>query len=386
MDFYGFWFTCAVCFMVACFLTKEVSSEPCRPVTNTILWCSGKEADQAFINNVLKGLITPNLTEIHITNGSFNELPPNAFSNCSQQSSSKLTKLTKLVLSSNNITKIHGKTFHCMPNLEKLFLDNNNWEIHNDNHSGYFNNLPNLVELDLTSALVPVESLHVKHLRYVFESTNFSKLETLRLGNNGIQYLDEELGKSLCNMDRLKHVNFHGNSLGKLKLTNCFQKSKLLEKIDFSNNALTNVDQRTMNVLETIHSENPDVNLTVNLLNQQWSCDCAIKPFKDWMTTTKVHLMGMDKYRCHDGANFHKHIINLSDSEMCRDRKVDSSIQAGVVVVIVLLVIIGLALVGVLIVYRSRLTSLALGVRKSLMRNRHAQYSSVDNSPLTADA
>lgn len=186
-------------------------------------------------------------------------------------------------------------------------------------------------------------------------------------------------------MDRLRHISFRGNSLGKLQLTNCFQKSKLLEKIDFSDNVFTYVDQRTMDVLDTIHSENPDVNLTVNLLNQQWSCDCAIKPFKDWMTTTKVHLMGMNKYRCFDGANFHKHIINLSDSEMCQAH-VDSSVQAGVVVVIVLLVIIALALVGVLIVYRTRLTSLARGVRKSLVRNSHAQYSSVDNSPLTADA
>lgn len=385
MDNQGFWFTSIVSFMVACLFTKEVSSDPCRPVTNAILWCSGKEVDQAFINNTLKGLITADLEEIHITNGSFNELPPNAFSNCSQQSSSKLTKLTKLVLSSNNITKIHGKTFHCMPNLEKLFLDNNSWQIHKDSHSGYFNNLPSLVELDLTAALLPIERLHVTHLRYVFENTNFSKLETLRLGCNGIQFLDEELGKSLCNMDNLKHINFHGNSLGRLQLTNCFQKSKFLEKIDFSDNVFTYVDQRTMDVLDTIHSENPEVNLTVNLLNQQWSCDCAIKPFKDWMTTTKVHLMGMGKYRCHDGANFHKHIINLSDSEMCGDH-VDSSVQAGVVVVIVLLVIIALVLVGVLIVYRNRLTSLARGVRKSLVRNSHAQYSSVDKSPLTADA
>lgn len=388
MDGYAFWRISCLGFLVACFMTKGVICDPCRQITARALWCHGKELDQNFINNSLKGKlkVTPDVQEIHLTNGTFSELPPNAFSDCAQQSGTKLTNLTKLDLSFNNITKIHGKTFHCMPNLEKLFLHHNRWQIHKDNHTGFFNNLPNLVELDLTSTFESPDRLHVTKLRYVLDNSNFSKLETLKLGNNDMQFLDDGLGKSLCNMDRLRHINLQGNNLVSINITHCFQRSKLLEKIDLSDNSFTTLDTRSMTVFNAIQNSNPQVNFTVNLRNQQWSCDCGIKQFRDWLSTTKVHVMSKSDYRCYDGANFRKHIVNLSDRDICHDNETDSSVQAGVVVVIVLLVIIGLALIGVLFVYRTRLTSFAHGVRKSLNRAGHVQYSSVDDSPLTADA
>jgi Leucine-rich repeat (LRR) protein len=335
----------------------------------------------------LKEKITTDLTEIHITNGNFVELPANAFSDCASNTSAKLIKLTKLVLSNNNIGKIHGKTFHCMPNLQKLFLDRNKWEIQNDtHHTGYFNNLPNLVELDLTSTFFVSSGLHIIRLRQVLYNSSFLKLETLRLGYNDMQFVDDAFGKALCTMDSLKHVNLQGNSLFKLAFTHCFQKSKQLEKIDLSDNALATLDQRSMTVFDHIVSSNEKVNLTVNLLNQQWSCDCNIKPFRRWMDTTKVHLIGKEKYRCHDGANFNKTIFHLTDAEMVCNHEIDSSVQAGVVVMIVLLVIIAVALIAAIVLYRGRLASLASGVRKSLTRESHVQYSSVDNAPLTAEA
>lgn len=375
-----------VLIMVVCAFTKGVSSGPCRPVLTHVLWCNGSEVNQAFIDMYLKDTITGDLTEIHITNGNFSELPANAFSDCASNSSAKLNKLTKLVLSNNNITKIHGKTFHCMPNLQKLFLDRNRWSLENDvQHAGYLNNLPNLVELDFTSTFtVSSAGLHIIRLGRVLNNSSLTKLETLRLGYNDMQFVPTAFGKALCTMDSLKHINLQGNSLYRLEFTDCFQKSKQLEKIDLSHNALSTLDKRSMDVFDFMTSSNKRVNLTVNLLYQQWSCDCNIKPFKAWIDTTKVHLMGREKYRCHDGANFNKTIFHLSDAEMAC--KTDDSVQPGVVVMIVLFVIIAVALIAALVLYRNRLTSFAHGVRKSLTRESHVQYSSVDNAPLTAEA
>ncbi|XP_062605344.1 transforming growth factor beta activator LRRC33-like [Saccostrea cucullata] len=382
---------CSLVFLImVSFLTKGILSDPCRPITNQILWCNGtgnSDINQTFIDSILKNKITPGLKEIHIFNGNFKELPPNAFGDCASKHGVKLNSLTELVLSNNKITTIHGKTFHCMPNLQKLFLDNNRWEIHKDNknHTGYFNNLPNLVELDLTSAFFVAEGLHIIRFRQVLENSSFSKLETLRLGNNNMQFVDDAFGKALCTMDSLKHVNLQLNSLFKLAFTHCFQMSKYLEKIDLSNNTLSTLDQRSMDVFDFIRESNE--NFTVNLLGQQWSCDCNIKEFRNWMQNTKVHLIGKDKYVCHDGANFNRRIIHLTDAEMvCNDPGVDSSVQAGVVVMIVLFVLIAVALIVVVVLYRSRLTSFARGVRKSFARENHVQYSSVDNAPLTAEA
>ncbi|XP_061176552.1 transforming growth factor beta activator LRRC33-like [Saccostrea echinata] len=390
MDNHTWGKVCILVFVImVSFLTKGILSDPCRPVTNHILWCNGSgnsEINQTFITEVLKTKLKSDLQEIHIFNGNFSELPANAFGNCAL-GGVKLNNLAELVLSNNEISLIHGKTFHCMPNLKKLFLDNNRWQIHmdNKNHTGYFNNLPNLVELDLTSAFYVAENLHIIRFRQVLENSNFRKLETLRLGANDMQFVDDAFGKALCTMDSLKHVNLQLNSLYKLEFTHCFQKAKNLEKIDLSNNALSTLDKRSMDVFDFIRQSNK--NFTVNLLGQQWSCDCHIKEFNNWIHNTKVHLTGKDKFICHDGANFHKKIIHLTEAEMvCNDPGIDSSVQAGVVVMIVLLVIIAVAVVVVVVLYRSRLTSFARGVRKSLARESHVQYSSVDNAPLTAEA
>lgn len=333
-----------------------------------------------------KVLDVKNITEIKITGGSMPELPANIFGNCSDTPSKALTSLKRLTLRHMGIGFIHGRTFHCMPNLEYLDLSYNQWRVWNMNHTGYFKHFPQLKHLDLTDTLLDrnLTIVHLAHLSHIFNSSSFDNLEELRLGKNDLLTFHEDHIKSLCNAPKLNSLDLQSNNLAKITLVATKNCLPALKKLNLRKNVFGNLDQSTLDVLDQLNAR---TSLTVDLRENPFDCDCHIKPFVSWMKTTKVTLKSKEEFVCHDGAHFNVHLVSVKDDSLiCVPPQTPSS--AGVTVVIVLFVLIGVVVAGVMFWKREHMRKFCKRVTKPIntkLSNVSTSYgySSVSKENLT---
>lgn len=310
---------------------------------------------------ILKGDITKlfpyikdDVVNITITGCMLTELPKNTFGSCLHDGSLVLKSLKRVDFSNNSITQIHGKSFHCMSNLERLILQDNEWEV--DMHptqTGYFTSLPNLKHLDLNNTFDEVwnGSVHITKLARVFNETNMDKLETLKLGYNEFFSFSISAANSFCQLRSLKMLDLSHNNLDYPSLPNKPDCMEMLETLDLSYNKMPVLPYEFMDKLEKLKNLK-----SVKLDNNPYQCDCGLIETWTWLNTTKCPVNKGDMI-C--AAGYHSsyigkpiHGLLLSDL-MCTEFEPPSN-SAVKAVTGIIFAIIGITLVAFLIVNRVR--------------------------------
>lgn len=158
----------------------------------------------------------PKETEVLIFTGNIiSELPWNVFG-------TELNSLKIIDMSNNHIRSIRGKTFHHVPNVQRLILNHNNLSINrfgddqavNYHHPRVFSNFLNLMELHMTNAFSDNSSELSEDLHDIFVNSNLTKLIKLHLEQNEISKFKDK--RVFCDLPALRDLHLGDNKLSQI--------------------------------------------------------------------------------------------------------------------------------------------------------------------------
>lgn len=277
-------------------------------------------------------------TEVLIfTGNNIESLPPNLFGN-----ETSYTKLTDVDLSNNNISKIQGKAFHRIPNVKRLILNNNRWNV--EQHTRLFITMPHLEELHLDSAFYkavadyidetdPKFNSSIVQLMHFFEENPLLNLKEIHLENNKIgPYLDMEIFSSLPKLESI----FLSNNRILQVLWNESVVLPALRSLDLSFNYIPYLLNDTLHNLDHL----PDIKL--NLSNNNFICDCRMTDFYNWLHETDI-VDGKEKYKCQDGYpedNTGQLILNLQVAVLQCERLFVIYPNLGIAQIVLIMVVV----------------------------------------------
>ena len=365
-------------------VNNVVSADYCKEFGNGRCVCTVKHVEchgEHWIdNNIVKlyPYIKDYAENITITGSNFTELSKNVFGSCQGEPQLVLNQLKYLDFSHNNIHTIHGKTFHCMPNLHTLILAHNEWQLERkQNHSGFFTSIPQLRYLDLTNAFEEIwnGSYHIPKLVDVFSVTNLTQLEHLGLALNEFMVFGPGVADTLCKMPMLKSLNLSDNWIKKPVLRDCM---KNLEVLDLSNNSMPIIPEDLRNLIDTSSKL-----IEVRLDQNPFKCDCGFIETYRWLRSTSAPV-NKEEIRCDSGYHSSykgKTVISLTESDLqCQVIPKPNSKTASVVIGLIF-AIIACTIIAFLYINRNKVQYLLGNCKKKTLKfsflRPHAGYSSV---------
>lgn len=341
--------------------------------------CSNSKYDREKSKVALSSI--PSTVESVVFSGNnMPELYTNIFGNGSQPASCRhMDKLTNLDLSRNNIAVIHGKAFHCMPNLEILILDDNKWKV--GKHTRVFSSLISLKTLRLKNSFDG--SLAHTGLKDTFNNSfvvSNTRLEEIHLEDNHLKFFNADLFHGL---KHLKRVYFSRNNISRVEVS----PDTIRTWEDFY------VDHNNVTELSDVFLKETLVNAEnlkkFDLRGNPFHCDCHFRPTLHWL---KEYAMSFTVYlselQCASPADkAGRNLKELGDHELtCKEGKVkskESKVRTSYIILGVIFGILGVLFLAVL--YLNRFTiqrklkvHIVEPVRESIMGRSAHGYASVD--------
>lgn len=278
---------CEAEFVGRCTCGHKLYDGVLRSVTN----CT----NSGFTNVSVLEQLSPDTEVLIFTGNNISTLPPNLFGDVATY-----RNLEVIDLSNNNISRIQGKAFHRIPNVKKLILNNNRWSV--EDHWRLFANMESLEELHLNAAMDigappyidPSEPLYEKSIHKlikIFTENPLKNLTTIHLENNEIgPNLDMDI---FCSLPVISHIYLANNSILQVSINSTCLHS--LMHLDLSSNHIRRLSNYTLRNLEEL----PDI--TLDLSDNNFNCDCRMEDFYHWLHDTKVFVVGKENYKCEDG-------------------------------------------------------------------------------------
>ncbi|KAF0304252.1 Slit 1 protein [Amphibalanus amphitrite] len=210
----------------------------------------------------------------------------------------------------------------------------------------------------------------------------FEDLEYIDMSNNGIK---EIKGKSFHRVSNVKTLILNHNDLyivEKKHHPRVFSNFDNLEALHLTNAFTEKVDSKWY-MLDQMVVKNPS--FSVKLIGNPFVCDCDIRPFYQWMRTTRVELLRSADYRCFEGrpaSNENLPILELQTTE-CEPAPAART-SASSVVLGILVFVMCVLLVVVLYMHRHRLVQRAKRLQPHMqvaIRNlkRSRQYANIQH-------
>ena len=356
-----------------------------------ILDCKGL-TQQDLLSDAFQNTIHTNYKTIRLIDGNITELPKNLFGKCANDLSYRLDNLLNLDLHFNSIKVIHDQSLHCVRNLTRLNLSNNQWNV-STIHTRVFTSLPKLKYLILSNAFHDQIQgpVHLAHLNTVFLENDLTKLEVLLLDNNRFSFFGKDSAEAICTLSALRRLNLALNLLPKIAL---YHKTctPFLEHLDLSYNSIITIDDYSHNgllygldyiqKLQSIRNKTVEV----NFIGNEFDCDCGLLEFHNWLKRTEVHVMRKTSLTCHDGFLFNRSITSLQTGEFkCFSTATSTSSNHAVVgVLVTMFVLIALILVVAAYLKRDSIWHFVTSFKKpSLAREHLFGYSTVNNEYAT---
>lgn len=284
----------------------------------------------------------PDETEVLIFTGNqIAELPWNIFG-----SYVNLSNLKVIDMSSNGIRDIKGKSYHHVPNVQRLILNHNNLSISSDaddgnfHHPRVFSNFVNLQELHLTNAFEDnTDAKLANDLHDIFVNSNLTKLFRLHLEQNEIKTFKDR--NVFCDLPNLEQLYLGDNFLPGLNFNvNCLRK---LEFLDLEANNITKFTMAELNALDRLSYPFANKSLIIDVSRNKFRCDASITKFYVWMHETNVTIRNRDRLQCYRNKYGNEYIFDLKGLVEARNTKFNNAI----VVLLVILVMILISLLGV---------------------------------------
>ncbi len=277
----------------------------------------------------------------------FKELPSNLFGTCT--GTHKYNDLKVLDLSGNEIHTIHGKTFHCMPNVETLILDENDWFV--DKHTLVFSNLVNLQELSLQKAFAEDYNetiTHITKLKWVFKDSKLYTLNVLHLERNDLFIFEADI---FCDLKSLKKLYLDSNFLALPSFDygneHCMRE---ITTIGLTNNLMSEINKELRTFL------NKRKNVKVDFSNNPFSCNCDFPPSHDWLLANRVKVFNVSGICCNSPSELKNQlVIDVPVQQMvCKPVDMDSRLRASYIIIGVTLTIVGVLFVVIMYLNRNK--------------------------------
>lgn len=374
----------------ACVELDPISACNCTETTIRCHWDSAKHPgqknplDQNLFDS-LADFIQKTTTDFIITGGNFSDLNANMFGVCASSPDKSRRNMKSVILKNNNIQKIHGRAFHCVPNLKYLDLSKNNWTV-SKNHTRIFSGLPNLEKIYLTDSMKDQYSgqRHLRRLSAVFGNSNLTALQEIHLGKNDLWTFTSDASLTLCQTTKnLRILDLHSNNLAKVVFDPCFGKMTKMERLNLRDNSFVRMTVRTTRMFDQLYQNNNA--FTVDLSGHQWDCDCHLVAFTKWIQETRVNIVGKQNMTCHNGgANFGKYLWEIPEGDLVCVATAQPT-NAGVIVISILVVIICCVIIVIGFLKREAIKSAFKGLKKTYFAkdiSSQFSYASVNNSNL----
>ena len=249
-----------------------------------------------------------NLRELKFTGNTMTILPQNILGNEPHKS---FWDLDVLDLSNNKIERISGKSFHTMPMLEKLVLNDNEWEV-SEIYPRIFSSFFVLKELQLNFAFSTSSEKatdeQVQNLRTVFEGSELYLLEKLFLERNNLKFVDAAVFQSLPSLKKISlrnnsilttselyNATCHEHTFGWAEMEEIEEPCRNLQEFDISLNQLHTITQDFIDEL----NKNFDFN-RLRIGENPFVCDCQLLDFYDWLKRdgNDAKVKDLDKAKC----------------------------------------------------------------------------------------
>ena len=330
-------------FIEVCAATCPSALSKCQCSTTTgSVTCVGTRYDMNSSSAALKA-IPLGVKSITFTGNDVIELKRNVFGEEQRE------ELRHVNLSNNNITQIHGQTFHHVRNVLDLDLSNNDWLV-DSNHSRVFTNFFNLKVLRMDNTFMEKynSTHHTVALAYVFAAGGLSQLEELYLSNNEIAYYGAYLFNTTASLRKL--ILSHNVITKPVFEANHF---KRLEELYLDNNALMtpgsdflkNLDILTKNHLLKI----------VNISQNPFLCDCDLIYFQNWLNKTQTNIVDKEKLTCDWPKELSgRTILTLKPEEMVCENPTDYNRVLRPIYIVIVVIFCMLAVLFIAIIVMNR--------------------------------
>lgn len=271
-------------------------------------------------------------------------------------------------MSNNHIREIRGKSYHHVPNVQRLILNHNNLSISrfgdelvvNHHHPRVFSNFVNLMELHLTNTFSDNSSEQLSEdLHDIFVNSNLTKLIKLHLEQNEISKFKDK--RVFCDLPALRDLYLGDNRLREINFNIlCLRNLRFL---DLERNHFETVKPKDLIAMDTLQDvPGRSMNLIVDFTYNKFSCDCALYPFVDWINATRVQVRNNEHYTCKDSSGsassgVQAKNINQLNVKRCKiQAKNKHSSNGHKVTMVFLLVVLSCVLLGLIaaLVYVSK--------------------------------
>jgi Leucine rich repeat len=258
-------------------------------------------------------------------------------------------------MTNNRIREIRGKSFHHVPNVRRLILNHNNLSISrydddnvNHHHPRVFSNFINLMELHLTNAFADDSVQLLENLHDIFINSNLTKLNKLHLEQNEIRKFNDQ--RAFCDLPSLMDLHLGDNRLTEIGFNvRCLTNLRFL---DLERNSIAQLKMKDLKLLDELqNTKSHKFNVTVDLSDNPFTCDCTAYNFAQWMKSSKVTVRNNQAYICveHNSSRRDYLLSFAANSEKCRlqSQKARTS-HAHTVTLTCLLVLLSLIMFGLL--------------------------------------
>lgn len=261
-------------------------------------------------------------------------------------------------MSNNHIQEIRGKSYHHVPNVQRLILNHNNLSISrfddfavNHHHPRVLSNFVNLMELHLTNTFAENSSDQLSEdLHDIFVNSNLTKLIKLHLEQNEISKFKDK--RVFCDLPSLRDLHLGDNHLKEINFNILCLKN--LRFLDLERNHFQTVRTKDLIAMDSLQDvPGRSANLIVDFTYNKFNCDCSLYPFVEWINATRVQVRNNEHYSCKaSGKN-----INQVNVKQCRVQARNRHVSAGhKVTMVFLLIVLSCVLLGLIaaLVYVSK--------------------------------
>ena len=292
----------------------------CRTESNqvTLVNCT----NVGFTNHSALTHMPTSAKEIIFVGNDIMELPPNVLGTSTGHGGScrQMHNLKVLDMSRNHVNTIHGKTFHCMPGLESLTLDSNDWFLGRVSHSGVFSNFQALKKLSLRNTFDAYnDTLYIlTKLSEVFNNSKLDHLQDLDISDNDLWFFSPDLFRDLRGLVRLR---LNDNNIATPRLN--YRTLDKLEELYLQRNSISSLSRSFMESLSHFQSLK-DVYLSGN----PFQCDCDLIRTHRWLLgldgNTSFLVKDKDELKCEMPVSLsNRTLLSLKEKELTCPKPID---------------------------------------------------------------
>nr|XP_046256193.1 trophoblast glycoprotein b [Scatophagus argus] len=280
-----------------------------------------------------------------------------------------LEQLTDLYLSGNEIEFVDANAFDNLPNLVRLDLSNN--KIENFSESAFPHN-NTLQVLNLSRCFHNHSTVNLEFL----EIGNLHQLRVLDLSNNDLLILP---GDVFSNLPSLVNLTLQNSSM--ISIQNGTLRVPPLRELDLRDNSLRDLSTTAM----AEFSLKPG--LRIQLAGNPWRCDCSIEDMLLWLKNS-TQIVDMQNLTCADPEDLSRQLLqHVSHSKLKCSGDMEGVLETSYVFLGLVLALIGVIFLLVLYLNRKGIKRWMYNIRDACrdhMEGYHYRYE-INSDPRLAN-